>query len=363
MNFITTREYLLRTIALTERVVGKKESLPVLSCFSITIENECVVRATNLESGVQVVVPGEIKEKGVIAVPAALFSSVVRSLSSDPITLRSEGDNLLVEAKGSKTLVKCVPHEEFPVFSMAQGETEVLPRVELIKAIQSVLYAASPSMIRPELGSVLVRCDEGELISAATDSFRLAEKRIRGLTGGSIELLIPLKHAQELLHILEKISGDTLSIAISDSQLVVKVEAVIFFSRITEGSFPQYTEVIPKQFSTEAIVLKSDLSDTLKKARLFSGTDHHIGFHLYPKRKIFSATAQSPNVGEMSEVLEGSITGEDLDINFHLGYLGDCLASIPSDSVTLQFAGVGRPLVMRGVSDTTFTYLVMPLNR
>ena len=84
---------------------------------------------------------------------------------------------------------------------------------------------------------------------------------------------------------------------------------------------------------------------------------------MYPKRKIFSATARSAEVGEMSDLIETAVSGEDLDINFHIGYLADCLPTIESDSIILGFAGAGKPLVVRGVSDPSFTYLVMPLNR
>ena len=134
-------------------------------------------------------------------------------------------------------------------------------------------------------------------------------------------------------------------------------------SRIVDAQFPNYKEIIPKKFTSEATILKSDFSEMLRKARVFSGNDMHVGLHLYPKKKIFTATARSADVGEMSDDIDAAISGEDLDINFHIGYLSDCLATIQSDSIVLSFAGLGRPLVIRGVSDGSFTYLVMPLNR
>jgi len=96
---------------------------------------------------------------------------------------------------------------------------------------------------------------------------------------------------------------------------------------------------------------------------VFSGSDQHVGFHVYPKKKVFDVTAQSAAIGEMSDSLDSALSGEDVDMNFHIGYVTDCLQSIQSDSITLGFAGAGRPLVIRGVSDAAFTYLVMPLNR
>src|ERR1700683_5435441 len=114
---------------------------------------------------------------------------------------------------------------------------------------------------------------------------------------------------------------------------------------------------------TEATLLKNNLSAMLKKAPVCAGQDQHGGLHIYPKKKMFSATARSAEVGEMSDSIDAALEGEDLDINFHIGYLADCLPSIESDSLVLQFAGTGRPLVIKGVFDGSFMYLVMPLNR
>ena len=143
----------------------------------------------------------------------------------------------------------------------------------------------------------------------------------------------------------------------------ISADGVRYVSRVVDGTFPNYKEIMPKAFETEATVLKNDFAEMLRKARVFSGNDQHVGLHVYPKRKIFSATARSAEVGEMSDSIDAAISGGDLDINFHIGYLADCLSIIESDSIVLGFAGAGRPLVIRGVSDASFTYLVMPLNR
>jgi DNA polymerase-3 subunit beta len=182
------------------------------------------------------------------------------------------------------------------------------------------------------------------------------------------ELLIPLKHALELIHVLEYVDSETVEIHLNDSEMTVvgsgsKVGQVRYISRVVDGQFPNYKEIIPKNFTSEATVLKNDFAEMLRKARVFSGNDQHVGLHLYPTRKIFSATAQSSDVGEMSDSIDAALSGDDLDINFHIGYLGDCLTAVTSDSITLGFSGPGRAVVIRGVSNASFTYLVMPLNR
>ena len=301
-----------------------------------------------------------------MAVPASVLSQTVRSINSEKITLRTEGLNLVVEARGTKTLIKAIPHDEFP--KLSRGEEVVkgfsVERDKLLSGIKAVSYAASVSMIRPELGSVYISIKRSGLVCVATDSFRLAEKTIMGRAEqDGADILVPLKHAGELIYILERISDDAVSLHVSDSELSVASERVRFVSRVVDGTFPNYQEIIPKTFVTEATILKNDFAEMLRKARVFSGDDQHVGLHLYPKRKIFTATAQSPDVGEMSDSIDAAMSGEDIDINFHIGYLADCVASIDSDSIVLGFGGASKPLVIRGVSDASFTYLAMPLNR
>jgi DNA polymerase-3 subunit beta len=287
-------------------------------------------------------------------------------MGRDKVTLRAVDGNLVLESTGTKTLIKAIPHNEFPNIPNVAGQSKgiTLAKDALLSGIQSVSYAASQSMIRPELGSIYISLKDTGMVFVATDSFRLAEKTIVQKGGrAELELLLPFKHALELSHALERIEGSELTLRADDSQVSVEGSGVRFVSRVIDAAFPNYKEIIPKKFTTEATILKSDFSDMLRKARVFSGNDQHVGLHLYPKRKIFTATAQSADVGEMSDSIDAALSGDDLDINFHITYLSDCLQSIQSDSVTLNFAGPGRPLVIRGVSDASFLYLVMPLNR
>ncbi|OGG72892.1 DNA polymerase III subunit beta [Candidatus Kaiserbacteria bacterium RIFCSPLOWO2_01_FULL_53_17] len=366
MNFITLKEKILNAVLIAERVVGKKESLPVLGCVVIQVDMDITIRSTNLEAGVDIIVAGDSSEKGTVAVPASILSQTLRAVSGEKVSFKMDGGNLFVEAKGSKTLIKAIPHDEFPSITTPKESWKQLTitRQSLLEALQSVSYAASTSMIRPELGSVYVSIDGGALTCVATDSFRLAEKKVVDSSGGGdVEVLIPLKHVQEIMHILERLPIETIQLSVDDSQLALVADGLRFVSRVVDGNFPNYKEIIPKKFSTEATLLKNDFAEALRKARVFSGADQHVGFHVYPKKKVFDVTAQSAGIGEMSDSLEAAVNGEDIDVNFHIGYIADCLQSIPSDSITLGFAGAGKPVVIKGVSDATFTYLAMPLNR
>ena len=364
MKITVLKEKILNAVLLAERITGKKESLPILSCILFETGKDLIVKATNLEAGLQASIQVDVEEKGSIAIPAVVLSQTLRSISGDKIQLKTEDGNLIISTRGTRTLIKAIPHDEFPALPEASGKKAVsVSREELIRGLQSVSYAASPSMIRPELGSVFVSISPERILCVATDSFRLAEKSIPTRGKSEVELLIPLKHAQELTHVLESVTQEAVELLADESQLTVLCGEVKYMSRVVDGTFPNYKEIIPKKFETEATVLKNDFAEMLRKARVFSGNDQHVGFHLYPKRKTFSATARSSDVGEMSDSIDSAVTGEDLDINFHIGYLADCLSVITADSIVLGFSGAGKPLVIRGVSDTSFTYLVMPLNR
>src|SRR3989344_3241444 len=307
MQVQANKTKLLNAVTLAERLIGKKESLPVLSCIVLEANGKVLrLQSTNLEAGIEISVPASIEKDGVRAVPAGVLRETVRAVSGESITILGTDDNISVESRGSKNLLKCFPPEEFPGLpKVGKKGGFALSRERLLSALASVLYAASPSMIRPELGSVYLTVEDGVLISVATDSFRLAEKSVRGVVkkeGG--EILLPLRHAQELTYILERMEDEEVTIYTEDTQLIVVGNGLQFVSRVVDAQFPAYKEIIPKSFIAEATVLKADFVEVLRKARVFSGGEQQVGFHLYPKRKIFSATARSAEVGEMSDTVE-----------------------------------------------------------
>src|ERR1700722_16692683 len=141
MKLSTTKNQILNAVVLAERIAGKKESLPVLSCILIDVSKEIVLRATNLEAGIEITIAGDVEEKGMIAVPANIFSQTLRSIGSEKLSLKSEEGNLLVESKGTKTLIKAIPHVEFPALPDTTGKKGIrLPTEKFLNALQSVVY-------------------------------------------------------------------------------------------------------------------------------------------------------------------------------------------------------------------------------
>ncbi|MDP2649983.1 MAG: DNA polymerase III subunit beta, partial [bacterium] len=235
----------------------------------------------------------------------------------------------------------------------------------LTSGFRGVLYSASTSLIKPELASVYVYYEDGYLIFAATDSFRLAEKKIqyREEKEDIPPIIIPAKNASELSRILEMESDGDMEVFIDENQCSIRRNGLYVTSRIIDGSFPDYRSIIPKETTTEAVLLKEDFANTLKRGQVFSDKFGQVSLHIYPSKKQFTFSAHNADVGEVFDSLDAALTGEDLDISFNQRYLLECLQSVSADSISLSFAGVGKPLIIRGVGDNTFTYLVMPMNR
>jgi DNA polymerase III subunit beta len=363
--FIHTQK-LLAAVSLVSHVVGKKESLPVLSCILLEGKGgEVVLRATNLESGVEVRVPARVTGAGICAVPATILTHTLRSVRAAEITLEYDDKNISLHADGSITQIHTVPHEEFPTLPIPPAGAQFSISIPaLCSGIRSVAYAAATSTIRPEFASIFISHKDNALWYAATDSFRLAEKKVPLQTNKNIpDILIPTKNALDIIHLFEKNTDTDAVCIVADHQLNIRAGGVSFISRVVDAPFPNYTAIIPKKADTEAVILKEDLLNMLQKARVFSGTTQHISLHLYPSKKIFSVSAQHADIGSMADSVDAAISGDAIDIKFNIPLIQDCLQAIASDSIILRFAGEGKPMIIRGVSDDTFLYLVMPLNR
>ena len=165
-----------------------------------------------------------------------------------------------------------------------------------------------------------------------------------------------------MARILE-LTNEDVTLTINENQVAVTAQGVYITSRIVSGSFPDYKQIIPKDFQTEVVVLKQDLLNTLKAANVFSDKFNQITFSIDPSKKKFECIAKNSDVGEYSGTIEAAISGDTVSIALNQRYLIECLSMIPQDSITIGLNGGNRALVIRGVSDVSFTYLLMPMNR
>lgn len=361
-------EKLRQAIALAERVAGRHATLPVLSCILLEIKKTtAIVKATNLDVGVEVELPVKADGEAVFAVPAHTLSAFLAQVSGKEQIVRLETDsgNLHISLAKSRGVIKTVPPDDFPAIPrVTDGSSSSLPADLLAKGFKSVWYSASLSNVKPELASIYIYKDADTAVFVATDSFRLAEKRVALPKGSTIEdMLVPFKNAVEIVKVLESI-GQTVTVASNKNLVSFEGAGARITSRIIDGVFPDYRQIVPKSYSTEAVMLKQDLVNSLKVSTVFSDSFNQVHVAVDPKKKLFQIETRNSDVGENKSDLDAALTGEPLEINFNGKYISDCFQAIDADSVSLQFNGRNRPLVVRPVSgDQSFLYLVMPMNR
>jgi len=367
MKIQCLKKDLEEAVEITSRIVSNSATLPVLRCLLIEAkENDIILRSTNLELSIEKSFKAEVITTGKVAVPAHILSAIIKA-STHTTTLSLElNDNILtLIIGGSKTKIKTVPLEDFP--TIPQPETTkkyIISKKIITQGIRSVLYSASTSLIKPELASIYIYYEDNNLIFVATDSFRLAEKKIYYKTDEEIPpVIMPVKNTIELVRILEINDEGELEVYIDENQYSIKEKGLYVTSRIINGSFPDYKSILPKESTTEVVVLKTDLLNTLKKAQIFSDKFGQITIHIYPEKKTFTISARNNDVGELFDSIEATAQGEDIDISFNHKYLLDVFQSITSDSMSLTFSGIGKPLIIKNISDASFIYLVMPMNR
>ncbi len=366
MKIESTREKIKNAIQKAERAVGKNLSLPVLSCIQIEgKENNIIIRSTNLDLGLEIKFPARIHEEGITSVPANTINSFFSNLTDDNnVLLEDINGNLCISNSSVTATVKSFLSEDFPVIpKIMDGKQLSFDVVLFLKGIKSVLFSASTSSIKPELASVCIFSDGNELVFVTTDSFRLAEKHIYGKKNVEFDnVLIPYKNATEIVKIFDDSSGN-INITIGKNQISFEMNDIYVTSRLIDGTFPDYKQIIPKEFTTEVVVLKQDLINSLKIANIFSDSFNQVNICIDKNNNKFQIKTRNNDIGENINNISAAITGNDLIINFNYRYIIDCFSSVESDSLSLHFNGLNKPMVIKGITDKSFLCLVMPMNK
>ncbi|MBP9802725.1 MAG: DNA polymerase III subunit beta [Candidatus Pacebacteria bacterium] len=352
-------------ILLAEKITGKNLTLPVLSSILLEATNKSLkLKAMNLSLGIEIEIPAKISEEGILAISgnslASVFSNIIQK---ENIILEGEEGNLLIKTKKNKIKLKGMPYEDFPTIPVVAGDSFEIESKKIIEGIKSVYYSASVSDIKPEISSVYVYSKESDLVFVSTDSFRLAEKKIK--LKKSIEnfnVLIPFKNIAEIMRVIGE-NNQNINICFNKNQISFSLDNIYLTSRIIDGIYPDYRQIIPKESKTEVVLLKQDLLNALKISNIFSDKFNQLNLSINTKDKIFEFSSSNNDVGENKTYLDAVLKGEDINLSFNYKYFLDAFASLSTDSVSIKLDGPQKPMVINSVSDNSFTYLIMPMNR
>lgn len=344
----------------------KQVSLPILSTILLEVtDKQLILRATNLNVGVEAQLKATVEKQGTVAVEAQVLQKLFQSVSGNgEVNLELKQGVLVVTAPTVTAKIKTLPPDEFPTLPyQAEGATSFSVDVEhLVSGIKSVAYAAAVSDIKPEIASVYMYNDQEELVFVATDSFRLAEKRVKVKQVPVIDgVLIPVKNINEIMRILGTISGEV-EIILADHQIAFKTKDLYVVSRVIAGVFPDYKQIIPKDLTTQVVALKADIVNLLKVTSVFSDQLQKLTITVNPAAKNCSFVTGNDEFGTQESQLEASLTGDAVTLMVNQRYVQECLQSIAVDSVTISCAQ-GRPMLLSGIGDQTFLYLVMPMRQ
>jgi len=358
-------EKIKNAINQVEKITGKNLTLPVLnSILFIASGKSLKLRATNLSLGVEIEIPAKVEKEGIVAVSGSVLVGVFSNIfQNENIYLSEENGNLLIKTKKNQIKLKGQICDDFPTIPMVSGKSFEIESKKLIDGIKSVYYSSSVSDIKPEISSVFIYSNEDNLTFVSTDSFRLAEKKvkIKGLEEIS-GILIPFKNIPEILRVFGEFSGD-IKVCFNKNQISFSSDNIYLTSRVIDGIFPDYRQIIPKEYKTEVVVLKQDLLNALKISNIFSDKFNQINLLIKTKEKVFELSSSNNDIGENKTQLDSAITGENIELGFNYKYFLDCFQSITTDSVSIKLNEASRPIVVSPVSDSSFTYLIMPMNR
>jgi len=379
MKVSVLQENLAKGLAIVGRAVAAKSTLPVLSNILLaTDQGRLKLSATNLEIGINCWIGAKVEDEGAITVPARLLTELVNNLPNDRIdmdlVLRTHTLNLTCARV--KTNIKGIDAEEFPLIPVVTDKPTMTISPDLLKEmISQVVFAAATDESRPVLAGVLASFNgpQGTFTLAAADGFRLSVRSANVPCGSDkLDVVIPARTMQEVARILSTIdwaNGGAVEITVAPnkSQVLFHMTDVDVISRLVEGTFPNYQQIIPKTYKTRTILNTADFLKSTRRAAIFARDAANVvrltitpGDELTPGRLNISATAAE--LGDNEEEIDAVIEGEPIFIAFNARYLTEALSVLNSPQVGLETSGPTSPGVIRPVgSEMAFTHVIMPM--
>ncbi len=365
MKITVDREVFLGQLQMVSRVASTRTAIQALSGVQLLASEEgCELRATDMDVSLRVPVEAQIVRPGGVVLPARLLLDVARSLPAAEVSLElrpAEQDVELIS--GSATFhIRTLRSEDFPPFPDPDPDSAVAMSVEsFIATATKVAGSASRDETRPVLTGILVSASDQELSMVATDSYRLSvkETKLGSSLSSAFEVNIPARALQELARLGAGAEGDELAINVLQNQVVFRLGRAILSSRLIDGQFPNYRQLLPESFEHELRINGAELGEVVRRISLLAQKNA-------PLRLAFASgeltvSAQTPDVGEAQESLPIAFQGESLEIGFNPEFLRDGLEAVEDGDLLLKLISPLRPGLIESADGDGFRYLIMPI--
>ena len=374
MKFSCTQENLNKTLQIISHIAGRNLSLPILSNILIkAAEKNIVLVATNLEIGVRALLRGKVEKEGEFTSQAKLLNDYVSLLPKERVDLEIENERLKINCGNYQTKINGQAASDFPLLPKVEKKEPLVCAVEeLKKGLQQTLFAVSTSETRPEISGVLFNCSKDKLILAATDSYRLAEKEItlkKSISFAS-QTIVPARTAQEVVRILSLGASESdlseedgeVKIYFAENQILFEYGDVEMVSRIVEGQYPDYQQIIPREAKTKLKISREEFVKVAKAASLFTKTGiNDVTLEAQGKELVVSSA--SSQTGENMIKLEAEVEGGGNRVVVNYRYLLDGLQSIASQDVYLEITDNNTPCSLAPLPSEKHLYIIMPIKQ
>lgn len=376
MKFSCKTTDFLQALQLVSRAISGQQALPILNNVLIEVEGKhCTISATDLELSIVTHFEANIENEGAITIPAkAILNFAQYNTDSDVLLETSEGTQLKCTSKHAKTLIAGEAAGEFPTISRIEKETTlILESAPLLEALHKVTFASAKSTLRPVLSGVYVRTEKGKLILVATDSYRLSEYCIEADTNNAdILCIIPTKVLEELKMILGGRKGDReeedgkkkksqqVSISLSSQQIEMTIGNTRLLSRLIEGKFPDYQQIIPRDAATKASLTTKELLTVVKRMHYFAKEINNNLTLTFSTKGVHITTPQT-QAGKDETTLDAEVSGKENKIALSSSYLLDFLGHVEDEKVAVHLTDSMHPAVFHLPSNPLSLHLIMPL--
>ena len=364
INIKSSSDALGSGLQLVARALSNRTAVPALSGVMLEAEgSRLVARATDLEIAISLTLDGTVVEPGSVLLPGRLLVDVVRALPSGEVTLTERGEERDVEiaAGSSRFHLRMLGRDDFPRLPAFEETTLSLEGEAFSATVERVATAASKDEVRPILTGILVHAEEKRLTMVATDSYRLSVKHteLADAVPEMLEANVPARALRELARIVGQNGVEKVEIASAGNQIVFRAGSTVLSSRLIEGQFPSYRQLIPEAFEYEVKLPRAELLEVTRRIR-------HLAQRNAPIRLAFAegeltVAAETPDVGDATDSMPAGFTGEPLEIAFNPQFLVEGIESVDTEEIVLQLTSPLRPGLLRPVGSEDFTYLAMPI--
>lgn len=351
-------------LQIASRAASTRSAMPALGGILLTATGSTLeLRATDVELSLLARTDAEVEQEGSVLLPGRLLVDVVRSLPSGTVSVavRPEQRDVEIAAGGSTFHLRTLPVDEFPRLPTIEGEAVKLPGPALAQTIERVARAASRDEVRPILTGVLFSATERTLTMVATDSYRLSVKHteLEQPVGDPIEANVPARAMRELSRLIAQESAEQVEISVQRNQVVFRLGQIELSSRLIEGQFPSYRQLLPEGFEHEVRLPREELLDVTRRVSQLAQRTAPLRFAFAEGE--LTVIAETPDVGDARETIPAPYSGEPLEMAFNPQFLIEGIESVDTDDVALQLTSPLRPGLLRPLGRDDFSYLVMPI--